>query len=123
MENVSHSLSGKGKQLNSNLSFIDPLGRHHSGRKGDYLVESSDGAFSITPRRIFEDVYVAMPMEHRGAFVDLPEAEPIRRKAPQAYRERRAPPELVSNSCSWNRVNGTAGGFLGDRSADVADFD
>jgi hypothetical protein len=65
----------KAKQLNSNLSFIDALGRHHSGRKGDYLVESSDGAFSITPRRIFEDVYVAMPMEHRGV--------------PQPYRERR----------------------------------
>ena len=65
----------KAKQLNSNLSFVDPLGRHHSGRKGDYLVESSDGAFSITPRRIFEDVYVAMPMEHRGAFAGLPEAE------------------------------------------------
>ena len=79
----------KAKQLKSNLSFIDALGRHHSGRKGDYLVESSDGACSITPRRIFEDVYVAMPMEHRGAFVGLPEAEPIRRKAPQAYRERR----------------------------------
>jgi hypothetical protein len=80
----------RAKQMNSKLSFIDPLGRHHSGRKGDYLVESSDGAFSITPRRIFEDVYVAMPMEHRGAFVGLPEAEPTRRKAPQPYRERRA---------------------------------
>ena len=80
----------KAKQLNSNFSFIDPLGRHYSGRKGDYLVESSDGAFSITPRRIFEDVYVAMPMEHRGAFAGLPEAEPIRRKAAQPYRERRA---------------------------------
>ena len=80
----------KAKQLNSNLSFIDPLGRHHSGRKGDYLVESSDGAFSITPRRIFEDVYVAMPMEHGGAFVGLPDAEPIRRKSAQPYRERRA---------------------------------
>jgi hypothetical protein len=79
----------KAKQLNSNLSFVDALGRHHSGRKGDYLVESSDGAFNITPRRIFEDVYVAMPMEHGGAFVDLPEAEPVRRKAPQPYREKR----------------------------------
>ena len=79
----------KAKQLNSNLSFIDPLGRHHSGRKGDYLVESSDGAFNITPRRIFEDVYVAMPMGQRGAFVGLAETEPVCRKAPQPYRERR----------------------------------
>src|SRR3979411_1852545 len=86
----------KAKQLNSNLSFIDPLGRHHSGRKGDYLVESSDGAFSITPRRIFEVFYVNMPEGHRAtmrreprAFVGLPETEPARRKAPHSYRERR----------------------------------
>jgi len=50
----------KAKQLNSNFSFVDSLGRQHSGRKGDYLVESSDGVISITPRRIFEDIYVAM---------------------------------------------------------------
>jgi hypothetical protein len=88
----------KAKQLNSNLSFIDPLGRHHSGRKGDYLVESSDGAFSIAPRRIFEDVYVTMPVEHReakqtehrGAFIGLPETDPVRRKAPHSYPEKRA---------------------------------
>jgi hypothetical protein len=102
----------KAKQLNSNFSFIDPLGRHHSGRKGDYLVESSDGAFSIAPRRIFEDVYVAMPMEHRGAFVGLPDAEPIRPRLPSPTGKG-APPELVSNSCSWNRVTATAGGSLG----------
>jgi hypothetical protein len=50
----------KAKQLNSNFSFVDALGRQHSGRKGDYLVESSDGVVSITPRRIFEDIYVPM---------------------------------------------------------------
>src|SRR6476620_3574022 len=50
----------KAKQLNSNLSFTDALGRQHCGRKGDYLVESSDGVLSITPRQIFEDIYVAM---------------------------------------------------------------
>jgi hypothetical protein len=48
------------KQLNSALSFVDPLGRQHCGRKGDYLVESSEGVLSITPRRIFEDIYVPM---------------------------------------------------------------
>lgn len=48
------------KQLNSNLTFTDNLGRQHCGRKGDYLVESSDGVLSITPRRIFEDIYVSM---------------------------------------------------------------
>jgi hypothetical protein len=50
----------KAKQLSSTLSFTDALGRHHFGRKGDYLVESSDGVISIAPRRIFEDIYVAM---------------------------------------------------------------
>jgi len=50
----------KAKQLNSSLSFTDPLGRQHSGRKGDYLVESSEGVISIAPKKIFEDIYVAM---------------------------------------------------------------
>lgn len=49
------------KQLNSALSFVDHLGRQHRGRKGDYLVESSDGVVSIAPRHIFEDIYVRMP--------------------------------------------------------------
>ncbi len=48
------------KRLNSALSFVDPLGRLHCGRKGDYLVESSEGVISITPRQIFEDIYVPM---------------------------------------------------------------
>lgn len=48
----------KAKQLNSNLTFTDPLGRQHRGRKGDYLVESCDGVISIAPRQIFEDIYV-----------------------------------------------------------------
>src|ERR1700758_2292701 len=50
----------KAKQLSSALSFTDHLGRQHSGRKGDYLVESSDGVLSIAPRQIFEDIYVPM---------------------------------------------------------------
>src|ERR1700730_16645469 len=53
------------KQLNSSLSFIDHLGRQHCGRKGDYLVESSDGVLSIAPRRIFEDIYVHMSLLRR----------------------------------------------------------
>lgn len=48
------------KQLSSALSFVDPLGRTHCGRRGDYLVESSDGVISIAPRQIFEDIYVAI---------------------------------------------------------------
>jgi len=52
----------KAKRLSSNLSFVDHLGRQHSGRKGDYLVESSDGIISITPRQIFEDIYVPIAL-------------------------------------------------------------
>jgi hypothetical protein len=51
----------KAKQLSSALSFTDHLGRQHCGRKGDYLVESTDGVLSIAPRQIFEDIYVPMP--------------------------------------------------------------
>jgi hypothetical protein len=40
--------------------FTDPLGREHRGRVGDYMIESWDGSRSITPRTIFEDVYVEM---------------------------------------------------------------
>jgi hypothetical protein len=53
----------KAKQLSSNLTFIDHLGRQHRGGKGDYLVESSDGVLSIAPRRIFEDIYVSMSLQ------------------------------------------------------------
>lgn len=56
----------KAKQLNASLSFVDPLGRQQSGRKGDYLVESSDGVISITPKRIFEDIYVPLLLEHES---------------------------------------------------------
>jgi hypothetical protein len=50
----------KAKQLTQPMSFIDSLGREHSGRAGDYLVEWSDGSRRVAPRQIFEDVYVVM---------------------------------------------------------------
>ena len=50
----------KAKQLTASLTFTDALGRQHSGRKGDYLVESSDGVLRIAPRQIFEDIYVPL---------------------------------------------------------------
>ena len=50
----------KARQLDAPLGFTDPLGREHHGRKGDYLVESSDGLQRIAPREIFEDIYVPM---------------------------------------------------------------
>ncbi len=48
----------KAKQLTGSFSFTDALGRQHSGRKGDYLVEFSDGVLRIASRQIFEDIYV-----------------------------------------------------------------
>ena len=56
----------KAKKLNYALSFTDHLGRQHCGRKGDYLVESSEGVLSIAPRQIFEDIYVPMPRRRKG---------------------------------------------------------
>jgi hypothetical protein len=90
----------KAKQLKSNLSFVDHLGRQHSGRKGDYLVESSDGVISIAPRQIFEDIYVAMSYVAMSAEgyppnpSSLPPTEIMHdsRKLPQPSHLRRDPP-------------------------------
>jgi hypothetical protein len=81
----------KAKQLNSNFSFIDALGRQHSGRKGDYLVESSDGVISITPRRIFEDIYVPMMAEETVSRACTEDVARPPRKAAQAFRDQRHP--------------------------------
>lgn len=56
----------KARQLDAPLTFVDCLGREHSGQKGDYLVLSSDGVQRIAPREIFEDIYV--PMMDAGAW-------------------------------------------------------
>ncbi len=80
----------KAKQLSSNLSFVDHLGRQHSGRRGDYLVESADGVVSIAPRRIFEDIYVAMGAEFGQFKAVTPDIGEHERKVPRSLRERRA---------------------------------
>jgi hypothetical protein len=83
----------KAKQLSSTLSFVDSLGRQHAGRKGDYLVESSDGVVTITPRQIFEDVYVPMLAEvekHMANHTILRSCEAACRKLPQPCRDRRS---------------------------------
>jgi hypothetical protein len=79
----------KAKQLSSSLSFTDTLGRQHSGRKGDYLVESSDGVLRIAPRQIFEDIYVPMALIDEANIHTLDEPVSVRRKAPQPVRDRR----------------------------------
>jgi hypothetical protein len=78
----------KAKQLSSTLSFVDALGRHHSGRKGDYLVESSDGVLRIAPRQIFEDVYVPMGLVDEQQVLNSDVIAPARRKLPQSFRDR-----------------------------------
>jgi hypothetical protein len=50
----------KARQLTTSLNFTDALGRLQCGRKGDYLVESTEGILSIAPRQIFEDIYVPL---------------------------------------------------------------
>jgi hypothetical protein len=89
----------KARKLSSNLTFVDSLGRQHSGRKGDYLVESSEGLISIAPRQIFEDIYVAIGIEEgrlgEGAH-PIPRGDPDDsvhggRKMPQSYRARALP--------------------------------
>jgi hypothetical protein len=50
----------KAKQLNTSFTFTDALGRQHSGCKGDYLAEFSDGILRILSREFFEDVYVPL---------------------------------------------------------------
>jgi hypothetical protein len=105
----------KARQLTASLTFTDALGRQHSGRKGDYLVESSDGVLRIAPRQIFEDIYVPLaapggtqepaqisqqeqessqpcnplPLRHLPAAFSLPSH--LTRKSPQPDRDRRNP--------------------------------
>ncbi|HWW14573.1 MAG TPA: hypothetical protein VN310_07930 [Candidatus Dormibacteraeota bacterium] len=102
----------KAKQLTTSLAFTDVLGRQHSGRKGDYLVESSDGVLRIAPRQIFEDIYVPLlasetPEQDETLISGEPLPQPgtlrkretpifslpphLTRKSPQPYRDRRTP--------------------------------
>jgi hypothetical protein len=83
----------KARQLSSSLTFTDSLGRKHSGRKGDYLVESGEGVISIAPRQIFEDIYVAMGAEALAVEERNPrpgDETRVARKLPQPWRDRRA---------------------------------
>jgi hypothetical protein len=64
----------RARQLTEPVRFLDPLGREHRGQPGDYLVESSDGFRRITPRQLFEDIYVAMHLTQTGQAVHSDEA-------------------------------------------------
>lgn len=73
----------RARTLSTPLSFIDGLGREQSGKPGDYLVESN-GVVTITPRRIFEDVYVTLEPGLSGSgqptLGDPPRKSPISTK-------------------------------------------
>ena len=76
------------RQLDSPLTFVDAIGREHSGQKGDYLVYSSDGTRRIAPREIFEDIYVPMgrasdpwPSLANSRSHETPPSPPIRRRS------------------------------------------
>ena len=90
----------KAKQLTTSLTFADVLGRQHSGRKGDYLVESADGVLRIAPRQIFEDIYVPLLSGEKlsGEIPELQETQSmtlfpphLTRKSPLPYRNGRTP--------------------------------
>jgi hypothetical protein len=76
----------KAKKLTSSFSFTDSLGREHCGRKGDYLVEFSDGAVRIAPRHFFEDVYVPVAMVDEHDIIGLDHPAGVRRKHPESCR-------------------------------------
>ncbi|MGO8797320.1 MAG: hypothetical protein ACLQLC_21080 [Candidatus Sulfotelmatobacter sp.] len=83
----------KAKQLTTSLAFTDVLGRQHSGRKGDYLVESSDGILRIAPRQIFEDIYVPLADAH-----DETSTPPTARVLYDAFAEDELPHDETSSS-------------------------
>jgi hypothetical protein len=94
----------KAKQLTTSLAFTDVFGREHSGRKGDYLVEWSDGVLRIAPRKIFEDIYVPLPeVQKQEAQVQTHQPTLSRRASPQpcdVLPYKRSQPEDPSLSIS-----------------------
>jgi hypothetical protein len=74
----------RARQLTEPLAFTDSLGREHSGRPGDYLVEFSDGIRRITSQALFEDIYVALSPAQFGpptSVNDLPSRSLLTRPA------------------------------------------
>jgi hypothetical protein len=72
----------RARQLTAPLLFTDTLGREHSGRPGDYLVESADGIRRITSQAIFEDIYVPLVQSRGTAGADVV-VRPVARAIPE----------------------------------------
>ncbi|SRR5258706_14761644 len=93
------------RQLTADLIFTDALGREHSGQPGDYLVESSDGLRRITPRHLFEDIYVAL---HAS-----PDSVPNGVRAPNRDRAHRSHrPGAPLSAPAWVQTSPSAKGGL-----------
>jgi hypothetical protein len=96
------------RQLTEPLFFTDALGREHSGLPGDYLVESSSGFRRITPRAIFEDVYVPLASAQPQDAQATPRSalERALRVLDQSMARRASPPrpDHHYNSCPDRQV-------------------
>ncbi len=66
----------KARQLTETTVVLDELGKFQTGQPGDYLVECSDGSHRISPRHVFEDVYVEMssagPVQFPARPIEMP---------------------------------------------------
>ncbi len=58
----------KATKLTETTVIVDELGKFQTGQAGDYLVQCSDGTQRISPRHVFEDVYVEMSGDTAAAF-------------------------------------------------------
>lgn len=101
------------RQLTEPLFFTDALGREHSGLPGDYLVESSLGFRRITPRAVFEDIYVplapAQPQPAQATRVSIERAlrvldQSMARTRPTERRASTPRPDHPYNSCPGRQV-------------------
>ncbi len=63
-------------KLTETTVIVDEWGKPQTGQPGDYLVQCSDGTHRISPRHIFEDVYVEMsaagPVDFPARPVEMP---------------------------------------------------
>jgi len=101
----------RARQLDQPLTFVDCLGREHSGQTGDYLILSSDGSRRIAPREIFEDIYVPMsePLTPHPADDRSEASSPEYRTAIGAVHQSPLSPTLPSHQASRRRVSGRPG--------------
>lgn len=87
----------RARQLTEPLVFTDVFGREQSGQPGDYLVESSEGFPRITPRHVFEDIYVPL---HASPGALLPPRGSCQNRAPGVLAPH-SPPQRVPAS-AWS---------------------